>query len=29
MANPYSSYQYLGYPNQQVNLNYPSLTQNQ
>jgi hypothetical protein len=29
MANPYSNYQYLGYPNQQVNINYPSLTQNQ
>lgn len=28
MTAPYSNYQYLMYPNQQVNLNYPSLTQN-
>lgn len=26
MSNPYANYQYLMYPNQQANLNYPSLT---
>jgi hypothetical protein len=26
MSNPYANYQYLMYPNQQTNLNYPSLT---
>lgn len=26
MANPFTNYQYLMYPNQQVNNNYPSLT---
>ena len=29
MSNPYANYQYLMYPNQQANLNYPSLTQNE
>lgn len=29
MSNPYSNYQYLMYPNQQMNMNYPSLTQNE
>jgi cytochrome c1 len=28
MSIPYSNYQYLMYPSQQVNANYPSLTQN-
>ena len=27
MSNPYVNYQYLLYPNQQINMNYPSLTQ--
>lgn len=29
MSNPYANYQYLMYPNQQVNINYPSLTRNE
>ena len=29
MSNPYSNYQYLMYPSQQINANYPSLTQNE
>ena len=26
MSNPYVNYGYLLYPNQQINMNYPSLT---
>lgn len=29
MSNPFTNYQYLMYPSQQINTNYPSLTQTQ